>query len=616
MSQRVPRPIRLLNHRSCTSVPVGSVLEHHSPLIAAYKPCGLPYFARSQLQDGSATVNASSGKRGSKCGGGRHLFSASPHCYIPISCADVSDSLLSRITDQLPPGAGKPRIALPLAHPALMRYATAEQLNTLTALRKGTTLVAPSPQEFMFLRNCHRLGLVRFVYRVLCHLPPCVAARARESLERSAPKEQNTRHRFKNPYVRQMVEAQGGSIWGTDSDGIYLGGSLPRCALPETLLKGGFYNLKSSSLLRHGTVSGYIGSSFMSEDLRHAVQQQERLKGLFFPNAAREQSRDPTTLKHLSDECELCRCTNGKRSTGFSHPWVPDRCRLCVSFDARTSQAKYSGLNSALLTNYDQRSSDGHSSTVDSDDVGVATPAAIGKAFRFDFRLIKLNDKCDVAMYEVSTSNASDEEIKVVFASANLPVLNDHVNDKMLAEAVSHVTKKMHGLPQSKIAHLPLALQQSILNGTPDELVVLPLLLPSSADNSGPHGQRYRLLLETLAGASDERVYDRVLRMVLGSGLECGAVHFPDGTDQSTARAVQYLLTRMEESDLVEAHRCSVAEQLSYASCGTTSDCETYAALLSKQDDRLSNGSDENDKGSLLNLPKPQDLLTAWGGVC
>lgn len=615
MSQRVPRPLRLLNQSTLPVGPHGVVKSRTSPLVAAYKPCGLPYFAKSQLSGCNIPDNGSNGSVSDYGGSASRLFSASPQSLPPVSPADVSDSLLTRLTDLLSPGCGRPRIALPLIHPALTRYASADQLNSITAQRKGTTLVACCPQEFMFLRNCHRLNLVRYVYRVLCRLPPCVSVRVRQSIQQVEVLKEASGRVFKNPYVRQFAEERNSGEFGGNESGILLGGFLPPCAQPQPLLSGGFYSIKDASLLRHGTVTGYLSAVHMPSDMHCAIEQQERLKKLFLVPPTAQLSSGPIMTSQLQEErnCNVCRRMSLQGGDVLeAHPWLSDDCRLRVSLDVR---ATCPGRPVSQL----------------GEDKGRTVSRLIGKPFRLDFRLVKLNETCELGLYEVSTNDTSDEEIKAVFAAANLYVVNDYVNDRSLAEAMTNVTQDLHCVPPSKLANLPLAVQHSLRKGSPEELVAGPLLLHSLPEHSmdeptqtgtevatqlqnhesrGLYGHRHRLLLEALARV-DGGSYTRVVQLVFGSGLECAAVHFPDPSHEPTVDGVQHLLQRMEGDELTEAHRRSVADRLLYTSYGTSSDCETYSTLLLPQHGKEKEGNVLN-KGMGAILPGKDELVTAW----
>ncbi|RNF19715.1 uncharacterized protein Tco025E_04030 [Trypanosoma conorhini] len=619
MSHRAARPLRLL--QSSLSLDFERGGGRTAPTIAVYKPSGLPYFAASQV---------------AACSSGRQLFSASPSNTPAVEPTDVSDSLLSRMTDLLPPGSGTPRVVLPLIHPALSRYATASQVNALTAQRKGTSLIACSPHEFMFLRNCHRLHLIRSVYRVLCRLPPCVSARVRRALSERSAAERTTKSAFKNPYVQQFLQRSGaasgeaGSIpLGTDVDV-----SLPQCAYPHPLLQGGFISVKERCLLPHGTVSGYLSEYQLPSDVQAILKQQQRLKALFLSPAATPTSS--SSLPQAMDAaaggsngatgCDVCGRKRDGQEEGSSHPWIGPECRMRVALDVRVAPEKEVA---GAMEETEQDMDHTCFSHLDKKQGGLLQQRwrgrrdgrrLVGKSFRFDFRLVTLSDACDLALYEVATNNASDEEIRAAFAAANFTVVNDFVNDIALAEAMQEVARVLHTVPQAKLAGLPMAAQHALREGSPLELVAEPLLATSAAsalevaaesqadglkqlgqvpELTGMRGHRYRLLLEALRNLEDEKTFCRVAQLALGGGLECTALHFPDPRQEANLSAVQHLLLRMEEGDVVEAYCSHVAERMSFVSRGATVDCETYEALMHADGVRC--------------LPSQRDVAVAWG---
>ncbi|RNF02165.1 hypothetical protein TraAM80_06553 [Trypanosoma rangeli] len=620
MSHRAPRPLRLLQSSWSLGFERGKGCT--APTIAVYKPSGLPYFAASQV---------------AACSGGRELFSASPGNMPAVEPTDVSDSLLSRMTDLLPPGSGTPRVVLPLIHPALSRYATASQVNALTAQRKGTSLVACSPHEFMFLRNCHRLHLVRSVYRVLCRLPSCVSIRVRQALcERNAA-ERTTRNAFKNPYVQQFLRRSGST--SGESGNIFLGtdgsGSLPRCAYPHPLLQGGFINVKERCLLPHGTVSGYLSAYQIPRDVHAIVKKQQRLKALFLPPIATSTLSLASTLPQAMDVvagdsgaagCDICRRKMTGQDEASPHPWIGPECQLRIALDVRVAPEKVvasemedaaQDMDHACFSHLDKKGG-----TLSPQQLRGKRGACrlVGKPFKFDFRLVTLNNACDLALYEVGTNNASDEEVKAAFAAANFTVVNDFVNDVTLAEAMQEVAGVLHTLPQIQLADLPMIAQHVLREGSPLELVAEPLLATSTAspvevstesqadglkqleqvsELTGVHGRRYRLLLEALRNLEDEKTFCRVAQLALGGGLECTALHFPDPRQDANLNAVQHLLLRMEEGEATEAYCKNVAERMSFVSRGTTVDCETYETLIHDDVVRC--------------LPSQRDVTVAWG---
>ncbi|EKF26658.1 hypothetical protein MOQ_009641 [Trypanosoma cruzi marinkellei] len=629
MSHRVARPLRVL--QSSWSLGVESEGGRTVPTIAVYKPSGLPYFAASQV---------------AACSSGRHLFSASPRDIPAVDTTDVSDSLLSRITDLLPPGSGMPRVALPLIHPALSRYATASQLNALTAQRKGTSLLACSSHEFMFLRNCHRLHLVRSVYRVLCRLPPCVSVRVRSALRERNAAGRTAESAFKNPYVQEFLQRSSSisGVAGSIPIGSEVGGSLPPCAYPNPLLQGGFISVKERCLLPHGTVSGYLTGYQLPPGVQTILKKQQRLKELFLPPtvmksfsstsssssslSSSQLAMDAVAEDNNAGGCTLCRGKLTGQDDATPHPWIGPECRMRVALDVRVTRdrdvVKEMNVDCNDVDRVLSPHPDGNEGApLDQPQWGRrGDRRLVGKPFRFDFRLVTLNDACELALYEVSTNNASDEEIKTAFAAANFTVINDFVNDIPLAEAMQKVSQELHTVPQAKIADLPMATQHMLREGSPLELVAEPLLSTPTAlspvngatesqadllkhmeqvsERSGLRGHRYRLLLETLGNLKDEKTFFRVAQLVFGSGLECTAIHFPDPRNEANTSAVQHLLLRMEEGDISEAYCNNVAERMSFVSRGAAVDCETYNTLL------------QND--SMRCLPSQREVNVAWAG--
>ncbi|EKG08455.1 hypothetical protein TCSYLVIO_000398 [Trypanosoma cruzi] len=625
MSHRVARPLRLL--QSSWSLGVEREDGHTVPTIAVYKPSGLPYFAASQV---------------AACSSGRQLFSASPRDTPAVEPADVSDSLLGRMTDLLPPGSGIPRVALPLIHPALSRYATASQLNALTAQRKGTSLLACSPHEFMFLRNCHRLHLVRSVYRVLCRLPPCVSVRVRRALRERNAAGRTTESAFKNPYVQEFLQRSSSisGVAGSIPIVSEVDGSLPPCAYPYPVLQGGFISVKERCLLPHGTVSGYLSGYQLPPGVQTILKKQQRLKELFLPSTVMKSfsssssssssrlAMDAVAEDNNAGGCTICRGKMTGQEDVTPHPWIGPECRMRVALDVRVTPDRKavneinvdcSDVDRALTPHPDGN----EGVPLDQPQWGRrGSRRLVGKPFRFDFRLVTLNDACELALYEVSTNNASDEEIKTAFAAANFTVMNDFLNDIALAEAMQTVSQEIHTVSRAKIADLPMAAQHMLREGSPLELVAEPLLsIPTAlspvdgaiepqadllkhmeqvSERSGLRGHRYRLLLETLGNLKDEKTFFHVAQLVFGSGLECTAIHFPDPRNEANTSAVQHLLLRMEESEFSEAYCNNVAERMSFVSRGAAVDCETYNTLL------------QND--SMRCLPPQREVNIAWGG--
>ncbi|KEG08270.1 hypothetical protein DQ04_07561010 [Trypanosoma grayi] len=607
MSRRPARPLQLLQSSLGRCLDEGQTRT--APAVAVYKPCGLPYFATSQV---------------AACSSGRHLFAAAAHSVPSVGLSDASDSLLGRMTDLLSPGSGTPRVVVPLMHPALSQYATPSELNAMTAQRKGTALIACAQHDFMFLRNCHRLGLVRCVYRVLCRVPPCVAGRVQRTLREKQAAERTTNSVFKNPYVQQFLQREGNGA-EAEAAGITLGGddALPLCAYPHPLLRGGFYSVKARSLLRHGTVSGYLSSSQLPPPLEALVGQQKRLKALFLsPTVTVKAASSLSALPVVDDNlCDVCRGKGRGDGDTVSHPWMRHECRLRVALDVKAVAAR--GGTSDEYRHYDMDDDSADASELHQQQE-QSVRRLVGKPFKFDFRLITLNSACDLALYEVSTNDASDEEIKAVFAAANLVVLNDYVNDRALADAMLEVTQQLHTVPQLKLSKFPMAVQNLLRQGSPVELVAEPLLTASSSlpvdaapvavpaesaallqntdevPQTGLRGHRYRLLLEALTHLKDEKTYLRVAQLVLGSGLECATVHFPDPAQDSNASAVQHLLLCMEKRELTDSYCNSVAERMLFVSRGSTAECSTYSSLL-------------QDDGRLC-LPPQRDVAREWSG--
>ncbi|KAG8345409.1 hypothetical protein ERJ75_000380700 [Trypanosoma vivax] len=630
MSQRAQRPLRLLQLQSSRSAECKPVANRPPSLVAAYKPCGLPYFAVSQL-------SACNGGGEKDSYGSMRLFSAT-HRHVPaVSSDDASDSLLSRLTDLLPPGAGKPLVALPLIHPALVQFSTPQEINALTAHRKGTTLVAASLYEFMFLRNVHRLGLVRFVYRVLCRVPSCVALRARQTLLKEKVEHHTTKSTFKNPYLIQYI--QGGAATGSGSrqsltGGIHLGGPLPHCALPHPFLQGGFYSIKDCTLLHSGTVSGFMSSVHMVPGVHQVLHKRERLQTLFLTPVAERTTTVPRQDCGASDALapgvNLCSiCEHSSTRSAVTHPWIKERCRLRLSLDVGSSCR---GAVATELCSVAEEADEPLSCTLQQNATNGrgGMSRLVGKPFRFDFRLVSLNEACDLALYEVSTNDASDEEIKTAFAAANLVVVNDYVNDSALAGAMQTVASELHRLPQTKVAGLPAALRHALHEGSAEDLVARSLIVPTSSCRrsvGGAHhslaeqqescksGNRqsvyyYPLVLETLQRLCDRDTYSRVIQLSLGSGLECAAVHFPEPMLESNASAVQHLLLRAEDHNLPEEQRRAVADTMEYCSFGVAHDCHTFQAMLFPHNER--GGTIDGDVS--LDFPPQQQLTAIWNG--
>ncbi|GET92024.1 hypothetical protein, conserved [Leishmania tarentolae] len=603
MNSRIPLPVRLV--QSGVWAPTASGRSSAGcRVLTAYKPSGLPCYAASQVN----AVAASGGDGRRLCAIHTRHTSTASSTVTAIEAGpqpnpeDPSDSLLTRLVDAALPGCA-PYVALPVVSSLLRRggqdTVSAAQLNQWTIRHKGLVLVTWTPSDALFLRNAAQLGLVQQTYRVVCRLPPGVAAAARRYL-RACQNCQQSRHasdggskakRTLNPYLQahmerrhqqhQLADLRVGIPLFSESPSVTRNAGCPAVSTlpsdaqmpasvhPHPLVNGGFFDVARGQLRVQGTVSCYIRPQLpLTASSAARIHQRSRLQSLF-------SSPDVATLGDVSGAIRSDGCLHDSQ-----HPWMRPGWRLGVSLDVPYMQCSVAAA------------AGGHHA----DDPRCASvPAPRGKSLSMGFRLVSLSphDDSDIALYEVHThGDITADEVAAVFQAEGLRVVNDYGQDVSLAMAVEEVATRMRAAPPGLLHDLPLGLQHRLRSATAEELVALPLMrmpledadllaaqhtllqlsslspsLPfaddverlqqmvrratSSASGSASHPLQ-RLLLNALSSMKltneEERcTYERVLALALGNGVECAGVVFPDPSDTGNVHALQQLWLTFEQ---------------------------------------------------------------------
>ncbi|KAG5495242.1 hypothetical protein JKF63_02297 [Porcisia hertigi] len=622
MASRIPLPLRLVQCDLWAARASGSLGSDHnhanSQVLTVYKPSGLPCFATSQVN-----AVASAGGDGRRLCAIHTRYTSDTSSSATIVEAgpqphpeDPNDSLLTRIVDAALPGCA-PYVALPVVSSLLRRggpgTAPAPQLNQWTSRCKGLVMVTRTPSDALFLRNAAQLDLVRQTYRVVCRLPPGVASAARQFLRthnnltnlRQAGDDALKGRGILNPYVQMHMErrrrdeqlfdltvgiplsaeplAAPGSTNETVMSTFARDSRLPASVHPHPLVTGGFFDVARSQLRVQGTVGCYLRTQApLTAASAARVHQRARLQNLFAAQpalAADHNSGTSTFNEHLHDS---------------RHPWIPPSWRLGVSLDAPHMHC-------------DVAAAGGHNAHLGD---RASVPAPRGKSLSMKTRLVSLSphDNSDVALYEVQThGDTTADEVAAVFHAEGLTVVNDYVQDVSLAMAIEEVANRMRAAPPGLLHELPLGLQHRLRSATAEELVALPLTripledadrlavhnnlahlsslppsLPFEEDverlrqvvvgaaspNSG--NVRFplqRLLLHALSSLkwtneAERRVYQQVLALALGTGVECTGVVFPDPSDARNVHALQqiwltYQQQRQRHPSLADAARAA-----------------------------------------------------------
>ncbi|CBZ30074.1 conserved hypothetical protein [Leishmania mexicana MHOM/GT/2001/U1103] len=602
MTSRIPLPLRLVQSELWTATASGRS-SAGSRVLTAYKPSGLPCYATSQV----SAVAASGGDGRRLCAiHTRHASSASSSATAVEAGPqphpeDPSDSLLTRVVDTALPGCA-PYVALPVVSSLLRRggknTVAAAQLNQWTSRHKGLVVVAASPSDALFLRNAAQLDLVQQTYRVVCRLPPGVAAATRRSLRahhnyqhsRRASDGVSTAKGMLNPYVQAHMERRRQQRQLADlTIGIPLSAEfpaataeatatavsalasdirLPASVHPHPLVDGGFFDVGRAQLRVQGTVRCYIRTQApLTASSAARVHQRSRLQNLFSAPHGVTPGHGSGAFRPDEDVSES------------QHPWMRPGWRLGVSLDIPHMQCDVAAAGGDNV-DHPRRTS---------------VPAPRGKSLSMEFRLVSLSprDDSDVALYEVYThGDTTADEVAAVFQAEGLRVVNDYVQDVPLAIAVEEVAACMRAAPPGLLHELPLGLQHRLRSATAEELVALPLMrmpledadllaaqhtllqlsslspsLPfaddverlrqvvmtavSSASGSARHPLQ-RLLLNALSSLrltneAERRVYEQVLALTLGTGVECAGVVFPDPSDAGNVHALQHLWLTYEQ---------------------------------------------------------------------
>ncbi|CAJ1035558.1 hypothetical protein Q4I32_007153 [Leishmania shawi] len=596
MTSRIPLPLRLVqcDLRAATA---NGRSGAGSRVMTAYKPSGLPCYAASQVR----AVAASGGDGRRLCAiHVRQTSSASSSAAVVEAGPqphpeDPSDSLLARVVDAALPGC-TPYVALPVISSLLRRgghgTAAAAQLNQWTCRHKGLVVVTGTPSDALFLRNAAQLGLVQQAYRVLCHLPAGVAPAARRYLRahhsctqpQQASEGVSTSIGMHNRYVQAHLEQRrrrqqladisigiplsAESLPGTTKVRAALASTLvcdarlPASVHPHPLVSEGFFDVARGQLRVQGTVKCYVRTQApLATSSAARVHQRSRLQSLFLAPAA-----DTTRhgIKASSPEEVMCESR---------HPWMQPLWRLGVSLDAPHMECEMAAEDGG---NGDRPRR-------------ASVQAPRGKSLSMEVRLVSLSprDDSDVALYEVHThGDTTADEVAAVFQAEGLRVVNDYVQDVPLAMAVEEVATRMRAAPPSLLHELPLGLQHRLHSATAEELVALPLtripledadclsvqhtllqlsaLSPplsfaedverlrqvvltaaSSAGGNTRHPLQHLLLHALsslkLTNEAEQRVYQQVLTLALGTGIECTGVVFPDPSDEGNVHALQQL---------------------------------------------------------------------------
>ncbi|CAJ1992267.1 protein of unknown function - conserved [Leishmania donovani] len=602
MTSRIPLPLRLVQSDLWTATASGR-RSAGSRVLTAYKPSGLPCYATSQVS--AVAANGGDGRR--LCAiHTRHTSSASSSATAVEAGPqphpeDPSDSLLTRVVDAALPGCA-PYVALPVVSSLLRRGShdtvAAAQLNQWTSRHKGLVMVTGTPSDALFFRNAAQLGLVQQTYRVVCRLPSGVAGAARRYLRahhicqqpRQGSDGASAAKGMLNPYVQAHMERRRQRRQLADlSIGIPLSAEfppapakaeatavsmltsdarLPASVRPHPLVGGGFFDVARGQLRVQGTVRCYIRTRVpLTASSAARVHQRSRLHSLFSAPDAAIPGAGSGAFRPDEDLGES------------QHPWLRPRWRLGVSLDIPHMQCDVAAAGGDDVDHPRRRS----------------VPAPRGKSLSMEFRLLSLSprDGSDVALYEVHThGDTTADEVAAVFQAEGLRVVNDYVQDVPLAVAVEEVAARMRAAPPGLLHELPLGLQHRLRSATAEELVALPLMrmpledadllavqhmlvqlsslspslpfaddverlrqvvLTAASSTSGrARHPLQRLLLSTLsslrlANEVERRVYEQVLALTLGTGVECAGVVFPDPSDAGNVHVLQQLWLTYEQ---------------------------------------------------------------------
>ncbi|CAG9580920.1 conserved hypothetical protein [Leishmania major strain Friedlin] len=656
MTSRIPLPLRLVQSDLWSATASGRS-SAGSRVLTAYKPSGLPCYATSQV-----SAVASSGGDGRRLCAihTRHTSSASSSA-IAVEAGpqphpeDPSDSLLTRVVDAALPGC-VPYVALPVVSSLLRRgghdTVAAAQLNQWTSRHKGLVVVTGTPSDAVFLRNAAQLDLVQQTYRVVCRLPPGVGAAARRYLRahhscqqpRQGSDGASTAKGMLNPYVQAHMERRRQRQQLADlTIGIPLSAEfppatakatatavstlasdarLPASVRPHPLVDGGFFDVARGQLRVQGTVRCYIRARApLTASSAARVHQRSRLHSLF-------SAPEAVTPGHGSGAFRPDEDLNESQ-----HPWMRPGWRLGVSLDIPHMQCDVAAAGG---DNVDRPRR-------------TSVPAPRGKSLSMEFCLLSLSprDDSDVALYEVHThGDTTADEVAAVFHAEGLRVVNDYVQDVPLAVAVEEVAACMRAAPPGLLHELPLGLQHRLRSATAEELVALPLMrmpledadllaaqhtlahlsslspsLPfaddverlrqvvmtaASSASGSPRHPLQRLLLNALSSLkltneAERRVYEQVLALTLGSGVECAGVVFPDPSDAGNVHVLQQLwLTyeqqRQRQPSLADAARAArqhpLASSLRYTTRSVLDDPAGLARVPLLQDVAMGFASD------------------------
>ncbi|KAG5469551.1 hypothetical protein LSCM1_02774 [Leishmania martiniquensis] len=606
MTSRIPLPLRLVQCDWWLATESGrsssGSVSARSRVLTAYKPSGLPCYAASQV----SAVAASGGDGRRLCA--IHTRHTHPASYsTPIVAAgpqphpdDPSDSLLTRVVDSALPGCA-PYVALPVVSSLLRRgghdTAAAAQLNQWTSRHKGVVVLTQTPSDALFLRNAAQLDLVQQTYRVVCRLPAGVASAVRRYLRThlsgtqlgKATNGASTAPGMLNPYLQAhrerrreqqaLVDLNVGIPLSAESlsattkaravsvSTLASDARLPPSVRPHPLVTGGFFDVARGQLRVRSNLKCYIRAQApLTEPSAARVHQWSRLQSLFRAPAA-------ATLGHGCGASDPIEDTSELR-----HPWMRSSWRLGVSVDAPYMQCAVAGVGEG-----------------DGDDRRSSVPAPRGKLLSMEVQLVSLSprDDSDMALYEVHThGDTTADEVAAVFQAEGLRVINDYVQDVSLAMAVEEVATRMRVAPPGLLQELPMGLQHRLRSATAEELVALPLtrmpledadrlatqhtlqqlsslpsLLPFSDDVdqlrqvvaaaaspavSNTRHPLQRLLLHALSSfdltkETDRRVYEQVMALTLGNGVECTGVVFPDPSDAGNVHVLQQLWLTYEQ---------------------------------------------------------------------
>jgi hypothetical protein len=450
---------------------LGDWANRSRPLVV-YKPSGLPVLSQAMVRRGDS---ASSGSGDS------------------AEVADVEDSLLHRVLDSSPLGAGA-FLALPQCDHWPLDVgvggmaALLSQQNRSGLVSRGLTVFARRREDGIMLQRSIPFGAVSSEYAVLCRIPRSVVENAARARVREEERRRMTKAKFSNPHAERhsmKVEARARETASNVPDAVWAPDVTldPFIGANEGLLRVNHEGVLVPALA--GRLEKYLSHGIPAE---LAGDSERRLAGLFQRSSA-------------------CRPPD--------HPWLAEQQQLFV-------RSKYFAKSASRMS---------------------------CRKLVADFRLVE--QMGDLALYNVVVNGCGVERgLRSLFSACGCPVVNDFEHDMELA-------KEIHGVHREVLRALKAndrvanSRRQLVELGGPVMSVVAPLLQGTVTSNTpladAVDAALQRPLKTSGDGCCEGLTSSSIQFLPFGVGIACVRVSFPDPLANENVRLLQTMMTKVPD---------------------------------------------------------------------